>query len=342
MSGFFEVQRRQRQRTFVWSITGVVLLTAIGYVITLPLQLWVSCNAPDTDTCVPLKFEPGLASKIVLFVAIYLLLAWLVASRQAYPNTGRPPSSDPHERRLQPIVEQMAIASGAAVPRVVVIDDLDLNAYATLDRGEGVIAVTSCLLVTLDDRELTGVVAHEMAHLKNRDARVIWVATFGVGLVMVLAIAVTLFALRAPRASDQPSDENDDVDDEDEESDGMGYTAAIAFVLAVLLWLFAIPAALIVRATISRRREQLADASAVQFTRDPTALRGALEKIATSTHQPAALRLSNAALWIRNPLSGPGRLSWIRRLLDTHPPIERRIAWLRSLEGANALWNDFT
>ncbi len=71
---------------------------------------------------------------------------------------------------MQPIVEQMAIASGAAAPRVVVIDDLDLNAYATSDRGEGVIAVTSSLLATLDDRELTGVVAHEMAHLKNRDA----------------------------------------------------------------------------------------------------------------------------------------------------------------------------
>ncbi len=165
-------------------------------------------------------------------------------------------------------------------------------------------------------------------------------ATFGVGLVMVLAIAVTVFALRAPPVSDQPSGGDGDVDAM--ERNGMGYVAAIALVFAAVLWLVAIPAALIVRAIISRRREQLADASAVQFTRDPTALRSALEKIAASTQQPAALRLSNAALWIRNPVSGSGPLGWVRRLLDTHPPIERRIAWLRSLEGANVLWNDFT
>ncbi len=70
MSGFFEVQRRQRQHTIAWGVTGVVLLTAIGYVITLPWQLWVSCSVPDTEACVPLRFEAGLASKILLFVTI--------------------------------------------------------------------------------------------------------------------------------------------------------------------------------------------------------------------------------------------------------------------------------
>jgi heat shock protein HtpX len=96
-----------------------------------------------------------------------------------------------------------------------------------------------------------------------------------------------------------------------------------------------------VRATISRRREQLADASAVQFTRDPTGLRSALEKLAVrGVSEPQGVRLANSALWINSPLASGRWPKSIRRALDTHPPLERRIAWLRQLEGANELWRD--
>ena len=331
---FFDMQRRQQQRTIFWLTLEVVLLTAVGYLVTVPWQFWKSCSAPDTDSCEPITFQPTLTLEILLAVVVYLTLVLVVAKRHAYPTTGRPPSAFPHERRLYGLTEQMAIAAGTPIPRVVVIDDVAVNAYATTDRGEGVIVVTSSLLATLDDRELMGVVAHELAHLKNRDARVIWMATFGVGLVMVLAVAASSFALSAAGSSNQPRG------DDDEQNNGAAGAAAIAFVFAFVLWVLAFPAALIVRASISRRREQLADASAVQFTRDPTGLRSALEKISTATAQPTSLRMSNAALWIDNPLLRGGRVRPVGRLLDTHPPIEGRIAWLRSLEGANTLWKD--
>lgn len=332
-SSFFDVQRRQQQCTAVWLIVEVLLLTAVGYLVTVPWQFWQSCGVPDTDGCVPLTFQWGLTAQILVVVLFYLSLALVVARKRAYPSEGREPSTAQHERRLHSIIEQMALASGQTPPRVVVIDDRALNAYATTDRGDGVIAVTSGLLATLDNRELTGVIAHEMSHLEHRDARVIWVATFGVGLIMVLATMATLVTVSATQTSQRSSDDDD-------QGNGAGL-AMVSLAFALVLWLFAFPAAVVMRATISRRREQLADASAVQYTRDPTGLRMALEKMARSTASPGSVRLSNTSLWISDPLYKPRLPRWVRRLTDTHPPIERRIAWLRSLENANALWADF-
>lgn len=333
MLSFFEVQRRQQQRTVIWLAAEVVLLTAVGYFVSLPVQFVKSCSNPDLNECAPLGFDLGVAMWVLLGVLAYLAFALWMVQRRAYPAAGRAPSNAPHEFRLTSIVEQMAIASGAPMPRVVVLDDFDLNAYAAADLGNGMVAVTSGLLAVLDNRELTGVVAHEMAHLKNRDSRVIWLATFGVGLIAFLAVAAAALAVSAA----QTSTSNDD----DDNNDAAG-AAAIGAIFAIVLGLFAFPAAILLKATISRRREQLADACAVQFTRDPTGLRSALEKLsAGAPTQPASLRVSNAALWIRNPFASSNKPRWVQRLLNTHPPMEQRIAWLRSLEGANAVWLNF-
>ncbi len=334
---FFDEQRTQRQRTAIWLAVEVVLLVAVGYLVSIPWQFWQSCSVPDTDTCVPLQFEVGLTFKIALAVLVYLGVAVLVARRQAYPRHGRPPSADYRERRLAGIVEQMAIAAGIPAPRVTVLDDPSMNAYATTDKGNGVIVVTSGLLSALDDRAVTGVIAHEMAHLKNKDMQVKWVATFGVGLVILLAATATFMAIAGAQAAQQtPSN-----DDENNNGSAGGGLALAAGVFAIILWLIALPAAVVVRATISRRREQLADASAVQFTRDPTGLRVALETIAGLGVAPQHVGLATATLWINNPLAATRWPKFVHKAIDTHPPIEQRIAWLRSLEGANALWQDF-
>ena len=120
-----------------------------------------------------------------------------------------------------------------------------------------------------------------------------------------------------------------------------GLAWGIAFVtglIAAILWCLAVPIALLLEAGLSRRRESLADASAVQFTRDPTGLRSALEKMAASPTPTHTVNAANAALWLDCPprlLPGRRVERWLNRWLATHPPIERRIAWLRALEGAN-------
>jgi heat shock protein HtpX len=333
---FFDEQRTQRHRTANWLAVEVVLLIAVGYLVSLPWQFWQSCSVPDTDTCVPLGFELGLTFKIAVAVLVYLGIAVLVARRQAYPKHGRAPSDDYQERRLPGIVEQMAIAAGVPAPRVTVLDDSSMNAYATTDTGNGVIVVTSGLLSALDDRAVTGVIAHEMAHLKNKDVQVKWVATFGVGLVILLAATATFMAIAGMQAAEQQAN-----DDENNNSSAGGGLALAAGAFALVLWLLALPAAVVVRAAISRRREQLADASAVQFTRDPTGLRVALEMMAGRSAAPQHVGLATATLWINNPLVATRWPKFVQKAIDTHPPIEQRIAWLRSLEGANALWQDF-
>jgi heat shock protein HtpX len=332
MKTFFEVQLQQRRRTAVLIGVEVVLLAAIAYLLTVPWQFWQSCSSEYSE-CQPMGFSWGLAGGSLVVVLGYLALAVAMAPRWALRIGARPPSDHPHERRLQSLLEQMAIAAGMPAPQLQVIDDPALNAFAAWDKGVPVVLVTSGLASRLDDRQMTGVLAHELAHLRNRDDRVVWIATFGVGLIVVLAVFATVFGISAAQQGSAARSSDD------RKSNSSG-AAIVALIFAALMWLVALPSALVVRATISRRREQLADASAVQFTRDPGGLRQALEILAASPSTVAALRTSNAALWINDP----GRRSmprWIAGLLDTHPPIEQRIAWLRRLEGANTDWLAF-
>src|SRR6476620_5956097 len=107
----------------------------------------------------------------------------------------------------------------------------------------------------------------------------------------------------------------------------VGLLALVALLAAVVLRVLALPAAMLLRAALSRRREELADASAVQFTRDPGGLRRALERIAADTTPPARIRPLARALCIEQP-HGALRSGWFDRWMDTHPPVTQRIAWL--------------
>jgi heat shock protein HtpX len=340
-STFFEMQQRQRRRTHVLVAVEVLLLIAVGYVLTLPWQWYDSCSGDswvdgEYVGCRPVGFSITTVALVALLTAAYLCFALLIAQRQAFPSVARPAGPDPCERRLVAIAEDMSIASGLPMPDVRVLDDPALNAFAAWDRGQPVIIATSGLLDALDERQLTGVVAHETAHLTNRDARIVWVALFGLGLMLFVAVAATSIGVAATMSAQEQQRRGDK-----EEADNNGAVVAlVAFLFAAIMWIVVVPAALIVRAAISRRREQLADASAVQFTRDPTGLRQALEIIGQSDVPTSGARMANAALWIRHPGSDTGLPApfGIGRLLDTHPPIAERIAWLRGLEGANAVW----
>lgn len=331
VAGFFEVQRRQRRRTVALVIALGVFLMPFTYLVPLFAGLPERCTTTaGTSSCTPVWFDPVALVVTATLAVAFLALAVVVGARQAMPRGARLPSPDPREQRLVEIGAQMAIAAGIAPPRVLVLDDPALNAYATWDRGTPVVVVTSGLNAVLDNRQMTGVIAHETAHLANRDARVIWMATFTVGLVLILATSAAVIGAAAASTAQRSSGRNS--------KSASGGIAALALVLAAVLWLVALPAATLMRAVLSRRRELLADASAVQFTRDPGGLRAALERIAAGHAQPAALRRATAELWIRHPEATRARPGFIDRLWGTHPPLEERIAWLRGLEGANALW----
>jgi heat shock protein HtpX len=227
---------------------------------------------------------------------------------------------------LRNVVEEMAVASGVPVPQVFILDDPARNAYAVSDgRRNGAVVVTSGLLGVLDRRELSGVIAHELAHIRNRDSRVLLVAVCSVGAIVAAATFFMLFSNAVMGAVRRTRGRTKAV---------VGVLGLSVLLLAMFFRFVAVPAALLLRAALSRRREQLADASAVQYTRDPTGLRSALEKIAAAGHTPKAGVLARA-LCIERPDVVASPPNAFGKWMDTHPPIEERIAWLRTLEGAS-------
>ena len=184
-----------------------------------------------------------------------------------------------------------------------------MNAFATgRDPSHAHVAITEGLLQLLDDKELQGVMAHELGHVKNYDIRVSMIVF---GLVMVVSVLSDIFL----RMSFFGSDDDD-------------APAALAF-LSIVAMILAPVVAVLVQASISRKREYLADATGALTTRYPEGLASALEKLRDGNTGLRRQNTSTAHLFIANPLKGKGFSS----LFSTHPPIEDRIAKLRSMGG---------
>lgn len=259
-------------------------------------------------------------------VVAYLGLAYLVSGPAALSLAGAHRASGPEYQQLRNTVEEMAISAGVPVPAVYVVDDPSPNAFATgRNPALAAVTVTTGLLATMNRAELTGVVAHEIGHIKNRDIAVTTLAVLTVGAVAVLAdVALrigTLVAVSGGRRSGK-------------DSGARAAIVIIALFIGFVLYVVALPAALILRAALSRQRETLADASAVQYTRDPGGLRSALEKLEADTTVPQRVSTATAHLWIDHPKPASSvQRSMLSGLLDTHPPIRQRIMILRQMEG---------
>lgn len=225
----------------------------------------------------------------------------------------------PVDRDVEPYlvntIEGLAIAAGLPVPKAYVIDDPTPNAFATGRNPENAaIAVTTGLVERLSRQELEGVIAHELAHVKNYDTLVQTLAAVLAGTVtLVSEWMLRSFWWGGGRRRNNES----------------GQFGAIMLVVAIALALLAPVAAVLIQMAISRKREYLADASAAMLTRYPPGLAGALRKIASD---PGQLRVANKAtesLYIVNPLKH--RRSGMNALFNTHPPIEDRIARLEAM-----------
>jgi len=225
--------------------------------------------------------------------------------------------------RLHNLVEGLCIAAGLPKPRIYVIEDDAPNAFATgRSPRHAAVAVTTGLLEKLTRIELEGVLAHELSHIKNYD---ILVSTLAVTLVGVVALLAD-FSLRflwwgGPRHRD------------DTREGGGGPAVALAGLGFVLL-LFGPLVAKLMQATISRRREALADVSGVALTRYPPGLISALEKLRDDSTVVHSSSRATAHLWVESPLARTpeeGRLSGLNRMFDTHPPLEERIQALKEL-----------
>lgn len=214
--------------------------------------------------------------------------------------------------RLWRIVENLSITTGQPMPKVYIIEDRAMNAFATgRDPNHSAVAVTTGLLELLEDNELEGVMAHEMGHIKNYDIRVAMIAF---ALVSIISLLCDFF-LRMSFYGNRDDDNNN--------SSANGILMLLALVAIVIAPI----AASMLQLAISRRREYLADATGAMTTRYPEGLASALEKIRDNGSAMHRQNTSTAHLFFVNPLKGKS----FSALFSTHPPIDERIKILKGM-----------
>jgi heat shock protein HtpX len=220
-------------------------------------------------------------------------------------------------RDLHNLVENMSIASGLPKPRIYYIEDTAMNAFATgRDPEHGVICFTTGILQRLEKRELEGVIAHEMSHIGNYDIRLMSVVSVLVGSIALLSDFFTrgLFYRRGGNKKDSL------------------FNHPIIFIVGLVLALLSPIIAQLIKLALGRRREFLADATAVSITRHPKGLADALRKLGSDREILEAANGATAHLYIVSPITGGGKKpGWFANLFSTHPPVEERIARLESL-----------
>jgi len=247
---------------------------------------------------------------IILFAAGYALFQYYAASSIALSMSGAHQIQKRDNPRLWNIVENLAISQGMPMPKVYIINDPAPNAFASgRDPEHAIVAATTGLLVIMDDNELEGVMAHELAHIRNYDIRV---STIVFGLVSAVGILAD-FAIRAAFFAGGSKSR-----------DGAGAIFLIIGVVAsVIAWLIG-P---IVSAAVSRQREYLADATGVEITRYPEGLASALNKLGEYGRPMQKVSASMAHMFLNDPI----RPGFTERLFSTHPPIPKRVERIRTM-----------
>lgn len=214
------------------------------------------------------------------------------------------------------VAENLAIAAGLPKPKLYVIDDTAMNAFATgRDPEHAIVCATTGILSRLERRELEGVIAHELSHIKNFDTRLMAVVAILVGTVAFLA---DMFMRSLWWGGHRDRDNNR----------GLGQ---IMLIVGIVLAIITPILATLIQLAISRRREFLADASSAHLTRYPEGLARALEKLGQDKEVLEAATNATAHLYITNPFKGKQFAAWFSGLFDTHPPIAERIKMLRSM-----------
>ena len=250
---------------------------------------------------------------IVLSVTgIWFLIAWLGHATMIRLATGAKPLDRMSNKRVYNLLENLCIAAGMKMPRLYIIPDNSLNAFACGINESGYsISLSSGIIEKLNDEELEGVIAHELSHIRNRDVRLLIISIIFVGIFSFLAE----LAFRSLRFTGRKSDKD---------SKGGGVIVLFAIVITAIAYLISI----LLRFGISRRREYLADAGAADLTRKPYALASALRKISADPLIEAVESRDVAQLFIDNPKPSFHRSASWDNLFATHPPIEKRIALL--------------
>ncbi len=256
----------------------------------------------------------GMMIPALLFSSIMAMVSYYHGDKVALSSAHAKPVTKTDNAYLCNMVENLCITNGQPMPKVYVMQDNAINAFATGRNPEKAsIAVTTGALTKLTNEELEGVLAHELSHVKNYDIRVMTIVIILVGLVSLLAD----WMMRAHLFGGRRRDSNNDS--------GGGVLMIVGLVFIILSPIFA----QLIQLAISRRREYLADASGALLTRYPEGLANALEKIKQENQPLRSANRATAHMYIANPF---GKMRGaVAGLFSTHPPIDDRIKQLRTM-----------
>ncbi len=281
-----------KRKTWLVVALFVVIIGALG---------WIVSN---------IYGSPSYLYVALIFGLVYAIMQYYFGASLALSINSAKEIQKKDDPRLYRIVENLSITTGMPMPKVYIIDDPGLNAFATgRDPRHSAVAVTRGLLQVMDDTELEAVLAHEMGHIQNYDIRVMLIVFGLVSAIGLIADFIThMFWFRG----------------DDNESPN-----PIFVIVGIVAAIVAPFAAMLVQLAVSRRREYLADSTGALTTRYPEGLARALEKIRDHGSGLKSPNTATAHLFFANPLKGKS----LAKLFSTHPPIEDRIARLRKMGG---------
>lgn len=257
-------------------------------------------------------------------VGIWFIIAYLSNTAMVRAATGARPLERRENPRVYNIVENLTISCGMDMPKVNVIDDPQLNAFASgIDRNSYTVTVTTGLLQILDDDELEGVIAHELTHIRNRDTRLLITSIIFVGIVSTVMSMVYNMFTHVMWFGGSSSRSNN------EKGGNSGASAIVIFLIAIICCAIAYFFTMLTRFAISRKREYMADAGGAQMCGNPQALASALRKISGNPGLGGTGRDDIAQLFIIRPkMSLSGISKFMSSMFATHPDTAERIRLL--------------
>lgn len=263
---------------------------------------------------------------VIIAVAIWFTIAYFYNAKMISAATGARPLERRENKRIYNIVENLCMTCGMDMPKVYVVDDPQLNAFASgIDRGSYAVTLTTGIMQVLDDEELAGVIGHELTHIRNRDTRLLITSIIFVGIVSTTLRMVYEVVRRMFWYGDSDSSSRSNFRSSSGRNDkGKGVSMLAAVVVAIICMAIAYLFISLTRFAISRKREYMADAGGAELCGNPLALASALRKISGNVGLRECKRDDIAQLFIAYPQSFNGA-NFFSSMFSTHPDIQKRI-----------------
>jgi heat shock protein HtpX len=308
---YFGLQK-QIWRNNTNSIILLVLFPVVFFVLTWLFFFFLSFNSEEHRTISQINQSFAMTAPfIIIGVVIWFTIAWFSHTAMINSATDSKPLERNENKRVYNLVENLCIATGMTTPKINIIDDDSLNAFASgISTKTFTISLSKGIIEKLNDEELEAVIAHELTHIRNRDVRLLIISIIFVGIFAFISQAI-FRSIQFGRIGRGKKD------------------GAPAIIIALLLALVGYLISTLFRFALSRKREYLADAGSAELTHRPLALASALRKISDDPTIEAVKRKDIAQMFIENPQVREKKSSFsVASLFATHPPISRRIQLL--------------